>query len=64
VDVLRLIAAGKTNAGIGEALFISPFTAKTHITRAIAKVDVRDRVQLVILAYESGLARPGAQAGA
>ena len=40
-------------------LVISPLTAKTHITRAVTKLGVRDRVQLVILAYETGLVRPG-----
>ncbi|SBT45441.1 regulatory protein, luxR family [Micromonospora narathiwatensis] len=44
---------------IAGQLVISPLTAKTHVTRAIAKLGVRDRVQLVILAYETGLVRPG-----
>ncbi|MEV0620570.1 response regulator transcription factor [Nonomuraea sp. NPDC050404] len=58
-EVVRLVALGLSNDEIAARLTISPFTAKTHITRAIAKLDVRDRVQLVILAYESGLVRPG-----
>jgi DNA-binding NarL/FixJ family response regulator len=59
VEVVRLIACGLSNEEIARALYISPLTAKTHVTRAIAKTGVRDRVQLVILAYESGLVRPG-----
>ncbi|GAA4250698.1 response regulator transcription factor [Dactylosporangium darangshiense] len=59
VEVVRLIAGGLSNEEIARALYISPLTAKTHVTRAIAKTGVRDRVQLVILAYESGLVRPG-----
>ncbi|GAA4957001.1 DNA-binding NarL/FixJ family response regulator [Nonomuraea thailandensis] len=58
-EAVRLVALGLSNHEIAERLVISPLTAKTHITRAIAKLDVRDRVQLVILAYESGLVRPG-----
>ncbi|MBE1487672.1 response regulator [Plantactinospora soyae] len=61
-EVLRLVATGLSNEQIAGRLFISPLTAKTHITRAIAKLGVRDRVQLVILAYETGLVRPGAAA--
>ncbi|GAA3224065.1 response regulator [Dactylosporangium siamense] len=55
VEVVRLVAEGLSNEEIARELFISPLTAKTHVTRAIAKVGVRDRVQLVILAYSSGL---------
>ncbi|MFB7512772.1 response regulator [Streptomyces sp. NPDC056144] len=58
-EVTRLIATGLSNDQIAAQLFISPLTAKTHVTRAIAKLDVRDRAQLVILAYETGLVRPG-----
>ncbi|MFI7626520.1 response regulator transcription factor [Microbispora rosea] len=58
-EVVRLVALGLSNGEIAERLVISPLTAKTHIARAVAKLDVRDRVQLVILAYESGLVRPG-----
>ncbi|MFD1938560.1 MULTISPECIES: response regulator [Nonomuraea] len=59
-ETVKLVALGLSNNEIAERLVISPLTAKTHITRAIAKLNVRDRVQLVILAYESGLIRPGA----
>ena len=60
-EVTRLIATGLSNDQIADRLFISPLTAKTHVTRAIAKLGVRDRAQLVILAYETGLIRVGAQ---
>ncbi|WP_327008884.1 response regulator transcription factor [Dactylosporangium sp. NBC_01737] len=55
VEVVRLVAAGLSNDEIARELFISPLTAKTHVTRAIAKLGVRDRVQLVILAHAEGL---------
>ncbi|MFC7527415.1 response regulator [Actinoplanes sp. GCM10030250] len=54
-EVVRLVATGLSNDEIARQLVISPLTAKTHVTRAIAKVGVRDRVQLVIVAYEDGL---------
>ena len=54
-EVVRLVATGLSNDEIARELVISPLTAKTHITRAITKLGVRDRVQLVILAYEEGL---------
>lgn len=54
-EVVRLVATGLSNEEIARELFISPLTAKTHITRAIAKLGVRDRVQLVIVAFEDGL---------
>jgi DNA-binding NarL/FixJ family response regulator len=54
-EVVRLVASGLSNEDIARELVISPLTAKTHITRAITKLGVRDRVQLVILAYEEGL---------
>ncbi|MBC9711243.1 response regulator transcription factor [Streptomyces sp. TRM66268-LWL] len=54
-EVLTLIGSGLTNAEIATALTISPATAKTYVTRLLAKLDARDRVQLVILAYEAGL---------
>jgi DNA-binding NarL/FixJ family response regulator len=58
-EVVRLVATGLSNDDIAKELVISPLTAKTHITRAIAKLGVRDRVQLVIIAYEDGLAGGG-----
>ena len=58
-EVLRLVGEGLNNAEIAEKLFITPLTAKTHVSRIMTKLLVRDRVQLVVLAYESGLVRPG-----
>ncbi len=58
-EVLRLVGEGLNNAEIAGRLFITPLTAKTHVSRIMAKLQVRDRVQLVVLAYESGLVRPG-----
>jgi DNA-binding NarL/FixJ family response regulator len=59
LDVLRLVARGMSNAEIGEALFLSPATAKTHVARILSKLDLRDRIQAVVLAYETGLVQPG-----
>jgi DNA-binding NarL/FixJ family response regulator len=58
-EILRLIAAGLSNQEIGERLFISPLTCKSHVSRILSKLDARDRTQLVVLAYESGLVVPG-----
>jgi DNA-binding NarL/FixJ family response regulator len=58
--VFRLIARGLTNAEIGKELYISDTTVKTHITHILQKLELRDRVQAVVLAYQSGLVEPGA----
>lgn len=59
-EVLVLVAGGRTNQEIAADLTISPHTAKTHVNRIMSKVDARDRAQLVILAYESGIVVAGA----
>ena len=58
-EVVALVGEGLSNEEIAERLFLSPATAKTHVSRAMVKLHVRDRAQLVVLAYESGLVRPG-----
>jgi DNA-binding NarL/FixJ family response regulator len=60
-EVLTLVAEGLTNEEIAERLVLSPLTAKTHVSRMLGKLGARDRVQLVVIAYETGLVRPGWQ---
>ncbi|MGI5405371.1 response regulator [Streptomyces chartreusis] len=58
-EVMALVAGGLSNEEIGRALLMSPLTAKTHVSRAMTKLGARDRAQLVVLAYETGLVRAG-----
>jgi DNA-binding NarL/FixJ family response regulator len=62
LEVLRLIARGLSNGDIARELFVGDATVKTHVARIFAKLDLHDRAQAVVLAYESGLVRPGAAA--
>jgi DNA-binding NarL/FixJ family response regulator len=57
-EVMALVAEGLTNDEIAARLYVSPMTAKTHVSRAMTKLGARDRAQLVVFAYESGLVRP------
>jgi DNA-binding NarL/FixJ family response regulator len=59
VEVLAAVARGRSNAEIAEDLFMAHATAKTHVSRLLTKLDCRDRAQLVMVAYESGIAVPG-----
>jgi DNA-binding NarL/FixJ family response regulator len=58
-EVVALVAEGLSNEEIAGRLYVSPATAKTHVSRAMGKLNARDRAQLVVIAYESGLVRPG-----
>ena len=61
-EVLGLVALGLSNDEIAERLVLSPLTAKTHVNRAMVKLDARDRAQLVVIAYQTGLVRAGTPA--
>jgi DNA-binding NarL/FixJ family response regulator len=58
-EVVALVAEGLNNDEIGERLFVSPLTVKTHVSHAMVKLGARDRIQLVVFAFQSGLVRPG-----
>jgi DNA-binding NarL/FixJ family response regulator len=62
-SVLLEVARGASNVEVGDALFMAEATVKTHVGRLLAKLGARDRVQLVVFAYESGLVRPGSDPG-
>jgi len=60
VEVLTLVARGLSNAEIAQTLFVSDGTIKTHVARILSKLGLRDRVQVVVFAYERGIVEPGA----
>ncbi|MBV8998730.1 MAG: helix-turn-helix transcriptional regulator, partial [Solirubrobacterales bacterium] len=58
-EIMTLVAHGHSNAEIAAQLYLSPLTVKTHVSRAMLKLHARDRAQLVVIAYQSGLVSPG-----
>jgi DNA-binding NarL/FixJ family response regulator len=63
LEVLTQVARGRSNGEIATDMYLSEATIKTHVSRILAKLNLRDRVQAVVLAYEEGLVQPGASAG-
>ena len=59
IDIMKLVARGKTNAEIAQGLFIGEATVRTHVSNLLGKLDLRDRVQIAVFAYESGVVQPG-----
>jgi DNA-binding NarL/FixJ family response regulator len=58
-EILVLVAGGLSNAEVADRLVLSPLTIKTHVARILDKLNLRDRIQAVVLAYETGIVRPG-----
>ena len=59
LDVVRVVAQGLSNAEIAAKLYLSEATVKSHVARVLAKLDLRDRAQIAVFAYENGIVRPG-----